>query len=157
MTEEIAEPSADVLGMTADIVAAYVRNNPLPAFELGRIIADTFAAVSKLQTPSGPQPEERRAPVVPIKKSVTPDFIICLEDGKKFKSLKRHIGTHYDLTPDEYRAKWGLPADYPMVAPNYAAARSQLAKASGLGRKAVTPEPVASPAARRRKIGLKIS
>ncbi|WP_184772923.1 MucR family transcriptional regulator [Aminobacter carboxidus] len=160
MTEENAQANADVLGMTADIVAAYVRNNPLPASELGRIIAETFVAVSKLQTAPGPQPEETRAPAVPIKKSVTPDFIICLEDGRKFKSLKRHIGTHYDLTPDEYRAKWGLPADYPMVAPNYAAARSQLAKASGLGRKAATPGPVAPPPtapAKRRKIGLKIS
>lgn len=157
MPDEIAAPETELLELTANIVAAYVSNNPLPTSELGRVIADTYAAVSKLQAPLTLQPEERRAPAVPIKKSVTPDFIICLEDGKKFKSLKRHIGTHYNLTPDEYRAKWGLPADYPMVAPNYAAARSQLAKASGLGRKAA-PEPVAPPApAKRRKIGLKIT
>ncbi|RUV41174.1 MucR family transcriptional regulator [Mesorhizobium sp. M1A.T.Ca.IN.004.03.1.1] len=158
MPEEIAASGAELLELTADIVAAYVSNNPLPSSEIGRVIADTYAAVSKLQAASEPQPEEKRAPAVPIRKSVTPDFIICLEDGKRFKSLKRHIGTHYNLTPDEYRAKWGLPADYPMVAPNYAAARSQLAKASGLGRKAAAPEPVAPPApVKRRKIGLKIT
>lgn len=160
MPEEIAVPGTELLELTADIVAAYVSNNPLPVSELGRVIADTYTAISKLQAaPALPQ-EEKRAPAVPIKKSVTPDFIICLEDGKQFKSLKRHIGTHYNLTPDEYRAKWGLPADYPMVAPNYAAARSQLAKAIGLGRKAAVPEPVAQPAptpAKRRKIGLKIT
>ncbi|PAQ07646.1 MucR family transcriptional regulator [Mesorhizobium temperatum] len=158
MPEEIAASETELLELTANIVAAYVSNNPLPVSELGRVIADTFAAVSKLQAAPEPQLEEKRAPAVPIKKSVTPDFIICLDDGKKFKSLKRHIGTHYNLTPDEYRAKWGLPADYPMVAPNYAATRSQLAKASGLGRKAAAPEPVAPPApAKRRKIGLKIT
>lgn len=158
MPEEIAVPETELLELTANIVAAYVSNNPLPTSELGRVIADTYAAVSKLKAAAEPQPEEKRAPAVPIKKSVTPDFIICLEDGKKFKSLKRHIGTHYKLTPDEYRAKWGLPADYPTVAPNYAAARSQLAKASGLGRKAAAPEPVAPPApAKRRKIGLGIT
>ncbi|MCB1550190.1 MAG: MucR family transcriptional regulator [Hyphomicrobiaceae bacterium] len=157
MPEGIAAPETELLELTADIVAAYVSNNPLPSSEIGRVIADTYAAVSKLQSAAEPQPQEKRAPAVPIKKSVTPDFIICLEDGKKFKSLKRHIGNFYNLTPDEYRAKWGLPADYPMVAPNYAAARSQLAKASGLGRKAA-PVPVAPPApAKRRKIGLKIT
>jgi predicted transcriptional regulator len=146
--------------MTADIVAAYVSNNPLPVSELARVIADTYAAVSKLQGASAPQPEEKSEPAVPIKKSVTPDFIICLEDGKKFKSLKRHLGTHYNLTPDAYRTKWGLPADYPMVAPHYAAERSRLARAIGLGRKVATPEPVAPPApapVKRRKIGLKIA
>jgi predicted transcriptional regulator len=160
MPEEIAAPGTDLLELTADIVAAYVSNNPLPVSELGRVIADTYAAVSKLQAAPALPPEEKCAPAVPIKKSVTPDFIICLEDGKKFKSLKRHIGTHYNLTPDEYRAKWGLAADYPMVAPSYAATRSQLARASGLGRKAAAPEPVAPPApapAKRRKIGLKIT
>ena len=157
MPEEIAASETELLELTANIVAAYVSNNRLPTSELGRVIADTYAAVSKLQAAPAAQLEEKRAPAVPIKKSVTPDFIICLEDGKKFKSLKRHIGNLYNLTPDEYRAKWGLPADYPMVAPNYAAARSQMAKASGLGRKAA-PEPVAPPApAKRRKIGLKIT
>jgi len=157
MPEEIAASETELLELTANIVAAYVSNNPLPTSELGRVIADTYAAVSKLQAAPAAQLEEKRAPAVPIKKSVTPDFIICLEDGQKFKSLKRHIGALYNLTPDEYRAKWGLPADYPMVAPNYAAARSQLAKASGLGRKAA-PEPVAPLApAKRRKIGLKLT
>lgn len=158
MPEDFREPGADLLAMTVDIVSAYVSNNPLPVSELARVIADTYAAVSKLQGVSSPQPEERAEPAVPIKKSVTPDFIICLEDGKKFKSLKRHIGTHYNLTPDAYRAKWGLPADYPMVAANYAAARSQLAKAIGLGRKAAAPEAEATLApepTKRRKIGIK--
>lgn len=156
MPEDSIEPGAELLEMTADIVAAYVSNNPLPVSELGRVIADTYAAVSKLQAAPEPPPEEKRAPAVPIKKSVTPDFLICLEDGKKFKALKRHIATHFNLTPDEYRAKWGLPADYPMVAPNYAATRSQLAKAIGLGRKAAPPPPAPAPA-KRRKIGLKIT
>ncbi|QKC85510.1 MucR family transcriptional regulator [Mesorhizobium sp. NZP2077] len=158
MPEDPTETDADLLAMTADIVSAYVSNNPLPVSELARVISDTYAAVSKLQAVSVPQPEEKSAPAVAIKKSVTPDFIICLEDGKKFKSLKRHIGTHYNLTPDAYRAKWNLPSDYPMVAPNYAAARSRLAKAIGLGRKAAAPEPEAPPApapAKRRKIGIK--
>ena len=153
MPEYLPESRTDLLEMTADIVAAYVSNNPLPVSELARVIADTYAAVSKLQEASAPQPEEKSEPAVPIKKSVTPDFIICLEDGKKFKSLKRHIGTHYNLSPDAYRAKWGLPADYPMVAANYSAARSQMARAIGLGRKAAAAEPKAAPApAKRRKI-----
>ena len=160
MPEDLTEPGADLLEMTADIVSAYVSNNPLPVSELASVIADTYAAVSKLQAAPKPQPEEKSAPAVSIKKSVTPDFIICLEDGRKFKSLKRHIRTRYDLTPDAYRAKWNLPSDYPMVAPNYAAARSRLAKASGLGRKAVAPEPEAAPApapTKRRKIGIKVT
>jgi predicted transcriptional regulator len=157
MPEEIAEPGTALLELTAEIVAAYVSNNPLPSSELARIIADTYAAVSNLQAGSAPKPQETLMPAVPIRKSVTPEFIICLDDGKKFKSLKRHLATHYDLTPDQYRAKWGLPADYPMVAPRYSAARSQMARASGLGRKAA-PEPVTPPApAKRRKIGLKLT
>ncbi|WP_421916838.1 MucR family transcriptional regulator [Mesorhizobium sp.] len=154
MPEDLTEANADLLAMTADIVSAYVSNNPLPVSELARVIADTYAAVSKLHGPSSPQPEEKSEPAVPIKKSVTPDFIICLEDGKKFKSLKRHIGTHYNLSPDAYRAKWGLPSDYPMVAANYSAARSRMARAIGLGRKAAEPEPEAP---KRRKTGVKTS
>ncbi|RUX76921.1 MucR family transcriptional regulator [Mesorhizobium sp. M7A.F.Ca.US.006.04.2.1] len=154
MPEDLIESDAELLEMTADIVSAYVSNNPVPVTELARVIADTYEAISKLQGPPPPKAEEKTTPAVPIKKSVTPDFIICLEDGKKFKSLKRHLGTHYDLSPDAYRAKWGLPADYPMVAPNYSAARSTMAKAIGLGRKAVAPEPEAAPA-KRRKIGIK--
>lgn len=156
MPEDLIESDAELLEMTADIVSAYVSNNPVPVAELARVISDTYGAINKLRRAPAPKAEEKPTPAVPIKKSVTPDFIICLEDGKKFKSLKRHIGTHYNLSPDAYRAKWGLPSDYPMVAPNYAAARSTLAKAIGLGRKAVAPEPAVSAApAKRRKIGIK--
>ncbi|QND64718.1 MucR family transcriptional regulator [Mesorhizobium loti] len=156
MPEDLINSDAELLEMTADIVSAYVSNNPVPVAELARIIADTHEAISKLWGAPAPKAEEKPTPAVPIRKSVTPDFIICLEDGKKFKSLKRHLGTHYDLSPDAYRAKWGLPSDYPMVAPNYAAVRSAMAKAIGLGRKAVAPEPEAAPA-KRRKIGIKTS
>ncbi|MES0041891.1 MucR family transcriptional regulator [Mesorhizobium sp. M0091] len=156
MPEDLINSDTELLEMTADIVSAYVSNNPVPVAELARVIADTYGAISKLQGALPPKAEEKPTPAVPIKKSVTPDFIICLEDGKKFKSLRRHLATHYDLSPDAYRAKWGLPSDYPMVAPNYAAVRSAMAKAIGLGRKAVAPEPEVSPAAaKRRKIGIK--
>jgi len=160
MTEETPDTNTELLNLTTDIVAAYVSNNPVPASDLPSLIADTHSAMSRLRSTTGPVAEERLVPAVSIKKSVTPDFLICLEDGKKFKSLKRHIGTHYNLTPDEYRAKWGLPADYPMVAPAYSAARSHLAKTMGLGRKAAVPEPVAPSVptpAKRRKIGVKIT
>jgi predicted transcriptional regulator len=156
MPEDLINSDAELLEMTADIVSAYVSNNPVPVAELARVIADTYEAVSKLRGAPPLKAQEKPIPAVPIKKSVTPDFIICLEDGKKFKSLKRHLGTHYDLSPDAYRVKWGLPSDYPMVAPNYAAVRSTMAKAIGLGRKAVAPEPeVSSAPAKRRKIGIK--
>ncbi|TIX01461.1 MAG: MucR family transcriptional regulator [Mesorhizobium sp.] len=158
MPEDLIKSDAELLQMTTDIVSAYVSNNPVPVAELARIISDTYGAISKLRGAPAPTAEEKPTPAVPIKKSVTPDFIICLEDGKKFKSLKRHLGTHYDLSPDAYRAKWGLPSDYPMVAPNYSATRSTMAKAIGLGRKAVAPEPAVSAApAKRRKIGIKTS
>lgn len=127
--------SNEIIELTADIVSAYVSNNTIGASELPQIIADVHSALSRV---SGGQPVPQREelkPAVPVKKSVTPDFIICLEDGKKFKSLKRHIRTHYDLSPEEYREKWELPHDYPMVAPNYASARSQLAKKMGLGQR----------------------
>ncbi|GLQ77302.1 hypothetical protein GCM10007881_08180 [Mesorhizobium huakuii] len=123
----------DTVSITADIVAAYVSNNPVPVGELPKLIGDIHAALNGIGTPAV-EPVVKQEPAVSIKKSVTPDFIICLEDGKKFKSLKRHL-QHFDLTPDQYRQKWNLPADYPMVAPNYAATRSALAKSSGLGRK----------------------
>jgi predicted transcriptional regulator len=100
------------------------------------LIADVHAALKALGTEEVVIPAEEKKPAVPVRKSVTPDYIICLEDGKKFKSLKRHLRTHYNLSPEEYREKWGLPADYPMVAPSYSATRSQLAKDNGLGRKA---------------------
>ncbi|MER9677262.1 MucR family transcriptional regulator [Mesorhizobium sp. M0208] len=133
---------ADLVSITAEIVSAYVSNNPLPVGELSKLIGDTYVALQGIGTPVAPA-AVKLEPAVSIKKSVTPDFIICLEDGKKFKSLKRHIGTHYNLSPDEYRQKWNLPSDYPMVAPNYAATRSALAKSIGLGRKAA-PAPAAA-------------
>ncbi|AMX97860.1 MULTISPECIES: MucR family transcriptional regulator [Mesorhizobium] len=132
----------DTVSIAADIVAAYVSNNPLPVAELPKLIGDIHAALKGIGTPTI-EPVIKQEPAVSIKKSVTPDFIICLEDGKKFKSLKRHL-QHFNLTPDEYRQKWNLPSDYPMVAPNYAATRSALAKSIGLGRKAAAPTPAAS-------------
>ncbi|QGZ36780.1 MULTISPECIES: MucR family transcriptional regulator [Stappia] len=131
MTDTVADDN--LIDLTADIVSAYVSNNTVASSDLGGLINEVYNA---LQRTSGstvePEPEPLR-PAVPVKKSVTPDYIICLEDGKKFKSLKRHLRTHYDMSPEEYREKWGLPTDYPMVAPNYAAARSELAKKMGLG------------------------
>ena len=123
----------NLIELTAEIVSAYVSNNSISSTDLSELINDVHAALQR--TSSGaPEPEsEPLKPAVTVRKSVTPDYIVCLEDGKKFKSLKRHLRTHYDLTPDEYREKWGLPSDYPMVAPNYAKARSELAKQMGLG------------------------
>lgn len=123
------------LELTAEVVSAYVANNPVPASELATLIATVAESIRRL-TGSAPAEHDKPAPAVPIKKSITNDYLISLEDGKKFKSLKRALSTRYGLTPDEYRAKWGLPADYPMVAPGYSAARSELAKQMGLGRKA---------------------
>ncbi|WP_376703420.1 MucR family transcriptional regulator [Mesorhizobium sp. ISC25] len=134
---------ADLVAITADIVSAYVSNNPLPVGELSKLIEDTYVALQGIGTPVAPA-AVKLEPAVSIRKSVSPDFIICLEDGKKFKSLKRHIGTHYNLSPDQYRQKWNLPSDYPMVAPSYAATRSALAKSIGLGRKATTPATAAA-------------
>ncbi|MEP6565798.1 MAG: MucR family transcriptional regulator [Mesorhizobium sp.] len=132
----------DLLELTAHIVSAYVEKNRLPVSGLSDLIASVSASISGLGQPVTPV----AVPLVPAvnpKKSVTPDYIICLEDGKRFKSLKRHLGVHFGLTPEAYRTKWSLPADYPMVAPNYAASRSALAKAIGLGRKAApVPAPV---------------
>ncbi|MGD9912675.1 MAG: MucR family transcriptional regulator [Rhizobiaceae bacterium] len=122
----------DLIAFTADIVAAYVSKNDVQASGLPALISQVHAAMTGLT--SEQPPREALRPPVPIKKSVTPDYIICLEDGKKYKSLKRHLGSAYGMTPDQYRQKWGLPPDYPMVAPNYAVARSELAKATGLGR-----------------------
>lgn len=121
--------------LTADVVAAYVKNNPVPVSALPDLIASVAASLSGLVNGSAPAAAEPQKPAVPIKKSVTPDYIISLEDGRKFKSLKRHLMTSYGMTPDEYRAKWNLPSDYPMVAPSYAATRSEMAKAIGLGTK----------------------
>ncbi|MEE7451366.1 MucR family transcriptional regulator [Methylobacterium radiotolerans] len=126
------EGQPDYLALSVDIVSAFVSNNPVPAPDLPGLIAAIHATLHGLGEPAAPPAEELR-PAVPVRRSVQPDFIVCLEDGKKFKSLKRHLRTHYNLTPEEYRAKWSLPPDYPMVAPNYAAARSSLAKSMGLG------------------------
>lgn len=125
--------SPELVTITATIVAAYVSNNEISSSELPTLIAETHAALSRAAGRAVPLEREDIKPKVPVKKSVFPDHIVCLEDGKKFKSLKRHLRTHYNLSPEEYREKWGLPHDYPMVAPNYAQARSQLAKKMGLG------------------------
>lgn len=127
------EDRSDLVELTAEIISAYVSNNTVVASDLAAIIADVHAALSKAAQRLGPVEREELRPAIAVKKSVTPDYIVCLEDGKKFKSLKRHLRTHYNLSPEEYREKWGLPHDYPMVAPNYAAARSELAKQMGLG------------------------
>ncbi|CDX34653.1 Transcriptional regulatory protein ros [Mesorhizobium plurifarium] len=123
-----------LIALTADIVSAYVSNNPVPVASLPDLIASVNLSLAKVRQPAVPE-KPAQEPAVNPKRSVFPDYIICLENGKKFKSLKRHLGVHYGLTPDEYREKWGLARDYPMVAPNYAEQRSALAKASGLGRK----------------------
>ena len=123
----------NLIDLTADVVSAYVSNNTVASTDLPNLISEVFGALQRTATASHePEPEPLK-PAVPIKKSVMADYIICLEDGKKFKSLKRHLRTHYDMTPEEYRDKWDLGSDYPMVAPNYAAARSELAKKMGLG------------------------
>lgn len=127
--------SHELVELTADVVSAYVSNNTVVASDIPSIIHETFEALCKASVKASQPVREELNPSVPVKKSVTPDHIVCLEDGKKFKSLKRHLRTHYNLTPEEYREKWGLPHDYPMVAPNYAAARSALAKKMGLGQR----------------------
>lgn len=125
----------DLVELSADIVSAYVSHNAVSPTDLTRLIADVHGALRALRSNEAPVQVEELKPAVPVRKSVAPDYIICLEDGKKFKSLKRHLRTHYNLSPEEYREKWGLPADYPMVAPSYSATRSKLAKDNGLGRK----------------------
>ncbi len=119
--------------LTAEIVSAYVSNNTVAAGDVPALINQVHAALTRVSGKSGDTPAEPLKPAVSVKKSVTPEYIVCLEDGKKFKSLKRHLRTQYNMTPEQYREKWGLSGDYPMVAPNYAAARSQLAKQMGLG------------------------
>ena len=119
--------------LAADIVSAYVSNNSVSATELTALIGDVHTALLRVSSGAVEVPAEAPKPAISVKKSITPDYIVCLEDGKKFKSLKRHLRTQYNMSPEEYREKWGLPADYPMVAPNYAQARSALAKQMGLG------------------------
>jgi predicted transcriptional regulator len=135
-TDESAIDRDELLQMTVDIVSAYVSNNAIAAAQIPELINTTFTSLDELHHIEAEPEEEPLKPAVPIKKSVGDDYIVCLEDGKKLKMLKRHLRTTYDMTPDEYRAKWGLPSDYPMVAPNYAKQRSQFAKQIGLGRKA---------------------
>ena len=127
---------ADLVELTAEIVSAYVGANVMPASEIPQVIETVYRSLKGLDGLAEVSDSEPRAPAVPVKRSITNEFIICLEDGKKFKSLRRHLRTRYNMTPEEYRAKWGLPHDYPMVAPNYAQARSDLAKRMGLGKKA---------------------
>jgi predicted transcriptional regulator len=134
MTETNAAVTAELLRMTAQVVAAYVSNNPVPAAQLAEVIRAIHASLAGLENDGAPS-AGGEAPAVPVKKSVTPEYIVCLEDGKKLKMLKRHLRTAYGLSPEQYRAKWGLPADYPMVAPTYAAQRSAFAKKIGLGKK----------------------
>ena len=118
--------------MAAGIVSAYVSNNTVPPSEIPGLIAQVHAALLRVAT-GAEQPVGATRPAVPVKKSMTSEYLVCLEDGKRFKSLKRHLRSRYNMSPEQYREKWGLPADYPMVAPNYAVARSQLAKKMGLG------------------------
>ena len=131
----MTETGKDLIELTADIVSAYVTKNVVTAENLPDFIGSVHAALSKASTQNVEEPKPELKPAVAVKKSVTHDFIVCLEDGKKFKSLKRHLSSHYGLTPEEYREKWGLPRDYPMVAPAYATARSNLAKNMGLGQR----------------------
>ena len=119
--------------LTANIVSAYVSNNTVPSTEIPNLIGQVYSALMRISSGQVVTPAEPLKPAVPVKRSITAEYIVCLEDGKKFKSLKRHLRTQYGMTPEQYREKWGLASDYPMVAPNYAAARSQLAKQMGLG------------------------
>lgn len=129
----------ELLRMAADIVSAYVSKNIVPAHQIPELINTVFTSLSGLQEPAEEPQNEPLKPAVPIRKSVTPEYIVCLEDGKKLKMLKRHLRSTYNMSPEEYRLRWGLPADYPMVAPNYAAQRSEFAKKIGLGRGAGRP------------------
>jgi predicted transcriptional regulator len=133
MSDQLSQPN--YIGLAADIVAAYVSKNSVTQADLPALIHSVHAALNRTAHVTTEAPKEELTPAIPIKKSITPDYLICLDDGKKFKSLKRHLRTKYNLTPDEYRARWNLPSNYPMVAPNYAQARSALAKTMGLGQK----------------------
>jgi predicted transcriptional regulator len=139
MAEVDGSREADLIELSSEIVAAYVGHNALSAADLPKVIADVYAALKGLGTAPAAAESEQQKPATTIRRSITPDHLVCLEDGKKFKSLKRHLMTHHQLTPQQYREKWALPVDYPMVAPNYSETRSALAKTSGLGRKAPPP------------------
>ncbi len=131
MAENSGEGS--YIQLTANIVSAYVSNNTVPSTEIPNLIGQVYSALMRISSGQVATPAEPLKPAVPVKRSITAEYLVCLEDGKKFKSLKRHLRTQYGMTPEQYREKWGLAPDYPMVAPNYAAARSQLAKQMGLG------------------------
>jgi predicted transcriptional regulator len=133
-----SDQSSELLALTTEIVAAHVSNNTVPVGDLPQLINQVYNSLANIGSVPAP-PAERPQPAVPVKKSVHPDFIICLEDGKKLKMLKRHLKTAYNMTPEAYRERWGLTADYPMVAPNYARQRSRLAKEIGLGTRARRP------------------
>ena len=148
MDTETTSASENLVELTAEIVSAYVSNNPIGAGTLPDVIASVHKSLTSLLAPPPPPAPERPAPAVPVKKSVTPDYIISLEDGRRYKSLKRHLNGR-GLTPDQYRAKWGLPHDYPMVAANYAKQRSELARSMGLGRKRPEAESDQAPPRRR--------
>ncbi len=124
-----------LLNMASEIVSAYVSNNAIPAANIPDLIQTVYKSLSAMEQGAGDSSRDTLKPAVPIRRSLTPEYIICLEDGKKLKMLKRHLRTTYNMTPDQYRSKWGLPTDYPMVAPNYAAQRSEFARKIGLGRK----------------------
>jgi predicted transcriptional regulator len=128
-----SDNDSNFIALTAEIVSAYVSNNTVASADIPALINQVHAALRQVSNGQAQAPGESLRPAVPINRSINPDYIVCLEDGKKFKSLKRHLHTQYDMTPEQYREKWGLPHDYPMVAPNYAAARSRLAKQMGLG------------------------
>lgn len=127
------EDKAQLVELTADIAAAYLSANTVPAADLPSLIQTIHQALAGVTSGAPAPASEPQKPAVTVKKSITPDYLISLEDGKKYKSLKRHLRTKYNMTPDDYRSKWGLPKDYPMVAPNYAAARSEMARSMGLG------------------------
>ena len=141
-----ATEQKEILKMASDVVAAYVGNNTMPADQVADVIKIVYNSLQTLSTGETEAPAERPEPAVSIRSSIKPDYIVCLEDGRKLKMLKRHLRASYDMSPEEYRARWGLAADYPMVAPNYAEQRSKFAKKIGLGRK-----PGASPKRRARK------
>jgi predicted transcriptional regulator len=132
--DQVSIPHGELLRMTTEVVAAYVGKNAVAAGQISDVINLVFNSLSQLNGQSKPLLGEALKPAIAVRRSVTPDYIVCLEDGKKLKMLKRHLRTTYSMTPEEYRAKWGLPPDYPMVAPNYAEQRSMFAKKIGLGR-----------------------
>jgi predicted transcriptional regulator len=151
VAEQTSTEQSDLIGMTAEVVAAYVAQNSLPSSELPALIQQIHSTLQQVANGTQQPAEQPLTPAVPVKKSVTRDYIICLEDGKRFKSLKRHLRSSFNLSPEEYRKKWGLPYDYPMVAPNYAETRSNLAKSMGLGNLRQKAKQAASGASRGRK------